>query len=229
MNENYWILTTPRTGSNRLCQLLNNTGLFEHYWEEYLNNEYHPDITKYFNSPLLLLNNYNKLYCNKVHYYQLRQFCLINDNFDFIIKKFPNIKFIYLYRKDIIKQVVSLYIASYTKIWAIRNKKDQNVFFSKNEIPYDCHKIEYFYKETIESIQEIKKIINKHKNIIIQIEYEEIKNEPLQIVNKILTFFNKKTIKKLHDPNPMIIQKRKETEIFCNKLQDLINNTLYNV
>jgi LPS sulfotransferase NodH len=96
MVSNLYILTSARSGSTYFCQVLNNTGLFapalvEHYLPK--------DID--------LIPRNNKLLINK---YNQSEYLTLGD----VKKKYPDTKFIYLQRRDVIACTVSHFLAKST-------------------------------------------------------------------------------------------------------------------
>jgi len=149
------IAITPRSGSTMLCDLLNNTNLLGNP-KEYLNPSYIKDrISKYsdtnslfemFSKTIDYSMNDNKIFGIKASYYQVEPFIEAN----IFNQLLPNIKIINLFRRNILKQAISLYIAAETQFFhsindnTNRDKLLNDLKFDKNKI---FNRIKEIYKE----------------------------------------------------------------------------------
>lgn len=99
-----WILTTPRCGSTYLCDILNNTKLFDIKIKENFNfkSETKNQIVKY----------------TKVHFYQLIECNKSKINPE---QNFPDIKYVRIIRKDLFRQAISDYCARKSMCWQVTN------------------------------------------------------------------------------------------------------------
>jgi LPS sulfotransferase NodH len=116
-----WILASPRSGSNLLCELLNSTDLFEPFFEEHA---YEEGFEHFKHNKLMICRirdvSHKKLYRK-------------------ITKSFPDIKFIHLIRKDIAKQAVSRHLCIGTHIWSVNAENIKE--YGLKDVPYDYDEI----------------------------------------------------------------------------------------
>ena len=110
-----WILSSPRTGSSYLSNLLECTNLFRPRFAEWYDT---PNVRK-FAIPKILPR-----FC-KVHRPQIEHWNVDLDNLD---KNLPGIRFIHISRKDKYSQAISYYFAHYSKFWAISKDEDLECF-----------------------------------------------------------------------------------------------------
>lgn len=125
---NYIICSTPRSGSSLLCSLLTSTGVMG-VPHEYFFFSVHgkPLITRFSipETPTLNLSVYfttiekwrttsNGVFGVKAHINQ----CLPYFKNGFIKRHFTNLKFVYMVRRNVVAQAVSLAIASQTEKWS---------------------------------------------------------------------------------------------------------------
>ena len=129
-----WILSTPRSGSSLLCELLNKTNLFNPIFVEYYNDQYCKNLYN-------IATNYKFKKYNKMMRYPL-QISNISCKIFYtnLVNKFSNIRFIHLVRTNIFKQALSLFFSSKTRIW----------LYNINNI-HDYRDIPYNYSEILES------------------------------------------------------------------------------
>ena len=153
--KSYIVCSTPRSGSTLLCKTLEQLGGYGQP-KEY----FHRHTIK----RLKLNNNPDKFisYCHsifedgldthgvfgmKIHWWQVFDFLTIarqsprfkkKEDLDILTTFFPNPKFIYLWRRDILAQAVSATIAMQTGNWEkIRNNKAKNPLQSEAKLHKD--------------------------------------------------------------------------------------------
>lgn len=130
-----WILSNPRTGSNYLCNALNQTGVYTPRFEEWLNpvvgledhlhTRWQPwkqikldEVVYRTNVELLIATAPRYL---KIHSFDYKRFFAWSHKHA-IIKRFPAIKFIRLRRRDLLATTVSYYLALKTGIFSTSPK-----------------------------------------------------------------------------------------------------------
>ncbi|MEM9809295.1 MAG: Stf0 family sulfotransferase [Cyanobacteria bacterium P01_D01_bin.56] len=194
MKSNYIICSTVRSGSTLLCKTLESLDDFG-YPEEYFHvhrlrklklDSSPDDFLKYCDS--IFTKSESDRFGIKMHWWQLmdflalaRQSSQVEDKRDLDILNaiFPNLKFIYLWRRDVASQAVSAAIASQTGQWekSLQSKpakfqpwkiyeweqslEEQNrywqTFFQDNHLSY----YEITYEDLVASFaQEITQVIN---------------------------------------------------------------------
>lgn len=184
--KSYAIVTYARTGSYMLCEKLWRTGQMGAPFE-------------YFNHFNLMLQMINRLHADSIQGYVEKLFKvrtspngvfgmkLFPEHLQFmhlasIVWLFPNLKFIYLTRKDILAQTVSLTRAMQTSQWS-------NYDVPQGEATYD-------YKALIYNLGRIEKAMLfwegyfKNKNIQpYRVTYENLVKQPDELTEKILKHF----------------------------------------
>lgn len=141
----YLIAMTPRSGSTLLCDLLSNTGLAGKP-NEFLNPNYiiqrlpkysdKNSLAEVFSKSIDYTMSKNKIFGIKASYYQAEPF-IESNLFD---KLLPNIKIINLFRRNILKQAISLFIAAETNFFhtgdnqSNRDQKLKELDFNKTKI-----------------------------------------------------------------------------------------------
>ena len=138
------VCATPRSGSSYLCGLLANTKIAgnpeEYYWKDNILDGYKKwkvnDFAGYFKKSLEAGSTYNRVFGAKIMWgyiddfiQRLKKITRSNFSSDKLLFEFyfPNLKFIYIWRKDFVAQAVSWTIASQTGIWfsGSNNKPDK--------------------------------------------------------------------------------------------------------
>ncbi len=179
----YFICATPRTGSNLLCEALRNTGVAgnpeEYLWDDMLPSWYqHWGISTFdafLDKTFEAGTTPNGAFGVKVFagdYFEdfvknLRQLPQYGDTRlsvpALMAKVFPNLHYVWISRRDKIKQAISWWIAFQTKVWAVRdNYKPREAVqmmqavrnLSEPQIPkrapvYDFEKIDSLVQEIV--------------------------------------------------------------------------------
>jgi len=174
----YIIVTTPRSGSGLLCAYLQGTGIAgipnEYLQAGFLPKEAKENLAEYVKSLRREYQTFNGLFGFKIFAHDAQKIPGLLDNwFEF----FPDARYIYLTRKNILAQAVSLTIALQTGRWRYTDT-------NKNEPQYDCEAISNalnrIVSENIFWQSFLKKNLIKQLNLI----YEEfIKKQELSIRN----------------------------------------------
>jgi LPS sulfotransferase NodH len=148
---NYVISTTPRSGSNLLCELLSSSKLMG-FPSEYLNSlggllptakdnhlidpEGRISVGTYLDFVTENRVTQNDCFGLKILYDQLVTFGKFQAVKDFLMKS----RFVWLVRRDIVSQAVSLYIASETGSW----KSFEDERKTRDMVNFDEEKIQFF-------------------------------------------------------------------------------------
>ncbi len=99
-----WIAGTPRTCSQVLCDMLNQTGMFDPIFSEWYNSNEFDEFPK---TPPKFCKIFPNQY--KEHFG--------HDRFDIIEEQLPGIRWVYLTRRDKIAQTASVVIANNSGVW----------------------------------------------------------------------------------------------------------------
>ncbi len=211
MENKIWILSNPRCGTRYVCYFL---GFFlrKRFGEEFNPNPLFPetfynrnDIDSISNKRKFILNNENLPGHMRLFYLHYDNLKLKNKDLLFLDQK-NNIKFIFIKRRDILKQAISHYLANLTNDWYIgKEKKILHRYISKLNllnIQYN-KKLHNIIKRHIKCIkyfnQKWEEIISYHgdKSKFLYIEYENVIKYPIPELTKILNFCGQKVDKEL--------------------------------
>jgi LPS sulfotransferase NodH len=177
----YFICTTPRTGSNLLCEALRNTGVAgnpeEYFWDDALPAWYErwgvSNFAQFLERMLVEGATPNGVFGAKVfagdylddfltHVRRLPQYsdpCLSLPALMSLM--FPNLRHVWLTRRNKVRQAVSWWVAFQTKVWAVRSEKDEramlqvfrevrNISETRKQVPrYDFQKIDSLVQEIV--------------------------------------------------------------------------------
>ena len=170
-----WLLTTPRTGSTFLCNVLNNTKRFDPLFLEYFHER-----------------NIRRELCPKfakVHAVQLPK-GLIPENF------YPDIKYIVLNRRDIYRQVVSDYFAQKTQCWSVTSDKAFTGDFGYMAIPreeYLKRSVEWDRTFIVHLYNDFQKyrtawdVFLKERSFL-TVDYDDLVQNPKKEIERILNY-----------------------------------------
>ncbi len=162
IQQSYIVCSTGRSGSTLLCrtlQQLDFCGSPDEYFHHDKIKEFKlkgdPDkFISYFNS-VVQEGTTNGIFGMKMHYWQMYDFIKLAKESPLFEKKkdleilnslFPNLKFIYIWRQDMIAQAVSTIIALQTKTWNINVSKSTDQQNLKKEIDSNLKNIDIKFK-----------------------------------------------------------------------------------
>ncbi|NES07696.1 MAG: hypothetical protein F6K22_35865 [Okeania sp. SIO2F4] len=150
IEQSYIVCSTGRSGSTLLCRTLkqfNHCGNPEEYFHHYKIKQFklkgEPDnFISYFNS-VVQEGTTNGIFGMKMHWWQMYELIKLAKESPLFEKKkdieilnslFPNLKFIYIWRQDMIAQAVSTIIALQRKVWNINSSNSTNEPNLKKEV-----------------------------------------------------------------------------------------------
>ena len=191
----YLICTTPRSGSNLLSALLESSGMMGQP-SEYLNHTGTiPRLAKKHNlidtNSTIILRKYldfvinnrssaNKVCGIKLFFNQLERFL----DFPEMKEILKQCHFIFLTRKDLVAQAVSMYIATETNIWkSIKEDKSSRDFVEYNE-----SKINSILENLIKQNNKWSEFFGVNKLNYLEVTYEEILENSNQLCQDICSF-----------------------------------------
>ena len=191
----YLICTTPRSGSNLLSALLESSGMMGQP-SEYLNHTGTiPTLAKKHNlidtNSTIILRKYldfvihNRSSANnvcgiKLFFNQLERFL----DFPEMREILQQCHFIFLTRKDLVAQAVSMYIATETNIWkSMKEDKSSRDFVEYNEL-----KINSILENLIKQNNKWSEFFGVNKLNYLEVNYEEILENSNQLCQKICSF-----------------------------------------
>lgn len=151
IQQSYLVCSTGRSGSTLLCKTLNTLQCcghpeeyFHHTGNRGLNLKHDLDgFLEYFNSILREGTTSNGTFGIKMHWWQLDSFLKIlkkypcfadSADLDILNSLFPKLKFIYIWRQDMLAQAVSTTIAQQTRVWKQVIGNDQKKAYAKTMV-----------------------------------------------------------------------------------------------
>jgi LPS sulfotransferase NodH len=192
----YAIVTTPRSGSNFLCSILNSTNIAG-YPKEHL-RQASLDLAKHCHFDyirlLQILMTYqvtpNGVFGTKFISHFLKDFQQTKFEFDRIFKSIS--KYIYLVRRDKIAQAVSIIIAQKTNVWHIDHQNQQFNYQAKLQtINIDenlLNRVHHVYKSLQRGEISLTKLFENYRISPLLIEYEELLENKEEQLQKILDY-----------------------------------------
>ncbi len=194
-NKFYVIGTTPRSGSNMLCDLLSSSRVMGNP-SEFLNpkGSLIPLVKKY-----NLFDSQGRVSLSSYLSYMIEQrstenncfgLKLLFDQLDIFIeydtvKQFlKQCNFIWLVRQDVIAQAVSLYIATETDSWKSFEQEKK----SRDQVEYNEEQISYFLDLIIHQNAKWEEFFLTNQIDYLKVTYEELLQKPRQICIKICQF-----------------------------------------
>lgn len=201
-NKFYVICTTPRSGSNLLCNLLESSGVMGQP-KEFLNldsvilpfaqrnnlidSESRIYLDKYLNSTVDKFSSNNNIFGMKLLFDQFEPYMELNSVREFL----QNFKFIWLFRKDVLSQAVSMHIAKETNEWTYLNEQQNREQENKNRrdfVQYDELKINKFLRKLAKDNLNWIEFFSINQIEYLPVTYEEVLLNSQQICHKICNF-----------------------------------------
>ena len=188
----YIIAMTPRSGTSYLCDVLKSTGQFGKP-DEYMNFDFIPDIIKHVpacNADEYLehvfkhmrsKNNYSGL---KVSWFQFLMFKQALSK-PFVCNDF---KYIYLTRRDLALQAVSLYKATESNVFHTNVSHSNEELKRLGFLQYDFEKIQYWYKHILAQELGWNSFFMEAGITPLSISYEEIERDIKLVIRRIAVY-----------------------------------------
>lgn len=205
----YIIAITPRSGSSYLCDVMLNTRRFGNP-NEAINPRFLPNMLKKIQgrTPEEYIDNFmrsrrtgNGISGFKASWFQYHKFVKAVTN----EKCFTNFKYIYLTRRDINAQAVSLYKASESTIFHTNIGHNEDALNKLETLEYDFAKINHWYQHIVAQEQGWQNYFLENKIYPLSITYEEIEADILKVMKRIAGYIS---------VNPDKVQIPKKTSIF---------------
>lgn len=196
--KSYAIVTTPRSGSTYLCDLLKSTAIAGHP-SEHLRLATQ-ELARYCNfNYLKLLDNLqeyrttkNSVFGTKLisHFlFELRQ---TKPDFKVFMRSID--QFILLIRKDKVAQAISLVLAQKTEVWHLHSEATKTDYQSQLESIVIDHNLLKEVEAKVAFIEQqeaqLKKILADHQIQPLVVVYEDILEDAPTQINRILDFLN---------------------------------------
>ena len=192
----YLICSTPRTGSTLLCRGLWDTSLAGAP-HEYFHQKHMADFnvrwdTKNFEEYLSFLKKYrtspNGVFGAKTHY---DQFIYLQSQVDMSLAM-PEVKYIYISRRDRVRQAVSLSKAILTKRWSSEGAVDSA---TPNPV-YDFSHVHRGHRMILAQEANWEAFFAKQHIVPVRIIYEEFVGRYFEVIQEMLTYLGVGTISK---------------------------------
>jgi LPS sulfotransferase NodH len=203
ISRSYAICTTPRTGSNFLCELLQATGVAgrpdEYFWNPPVGHEqwsvdeqyrYVEQIRRAGTTP-------NGVFGVKLMWSYLGEvvtrLAAVSGRAeasppDVLAATFPNLRYIWLTRRDKLRQGISFYRALATERWRSTDPGSR----ADADVPFDFQAIDALIATSIQDERSWRQFFEQHGINPLAIEYENLDRAPETIVRQILAFLGLK-------------------------------------
>lgn len=188
----YIIAMTPRSGSSHLCDVMKNTKLFGNPGE-FLPAEFIPKIIlrapannadDYLVNVLKVLQSENGVSGVKTSWFQFQLFCGALKNRS-VIRKY---KYVYLVRRDVAVQAVSLYKATESSFFHTNISHSEDVLNKNRQLEYNYEKINKWHKHILAQEDGWQKYFLLNNIFPLCITYEDIESDVAGVVKRIAAY-----------------------------------------
>lgn len=184
----YLVCTTPRCGGSYLCNLLSETGVLGKPLEYYNPYVQLPRLFERFGSEDIevvteqlkrLRTTSNGVFGFKCHFDQFQH---LNEHVD-ISSLFPRLRYIHVYRKDVLRQAISFYRAKASGIWSVYEDPGPS-----RKVRFDFSQIELAMNDICRKNAGWIKFFALSNTDRIDISYESLMRNPLAQARKVARF-----------------------------------------
>jgi LPS sulfotransferase NodH len=193
----YLICTTPRTGSNFLCEVLRSTGVAGRpddyfwnpaFWQERWDT---PDFDAYLQRILKEGTTPNRIFGAKLMWHDLDELLPTLATFAGIDAAsppallgtiFPNLRYLWLTRRDKVRQAISWYRALATRAWRSTDQQPP----SSGEPAFSFPEVDRLVQQSIKGDQEWQQFFQRHGIEPLVIAYEDLADDPARTAIRIL-------------------------------------------
>lgn len=207
----YIIAMTPRSGSSHLCDVIK-TGKWLGRPGEVLSRDFIPNILKnvpshtpdeYFSHVFRALRSSSGISGIKCSWFQFKDFRAAMTTPDAV----DSLRYIYLTRRDLTAQAVSLYRATQTKVFHTNVEHSAESLAKLEELPYDYEQIK-FWRDHIEAQETGWKRFFVEKNIFpLHIHYEDIDANVAAVTQRIAAYINRPRAAREVQPEASVFRK----------------------
>jgi trehalose 2-sulfotransferase len=184
----YMICSTPRSGSSLLCELLFNTGLAGAPTEFFDDNQLRDfanvwgtsTLDGYLEALLDKKTSPNGVFGCKAHFPQLERVFGERD----IPSLLPNLRCIYITRRDQVRQAVSYARATQTNQWA-----SDHAVLNDNPV-FDADQVTSLLRQIQAWERDWERFFEENALDPLRIEYEELVERPEAVVREVLAFLD---------------------------------------
>jgi LPS sulfotransferase NodH len=188
----YVIAMTPRSGSSFLADVMASTRVLG-MPDEFLESEFIPKILEvvparnadeYLRNVLKRRQSKNGVSGLKASWFQYRNFCgALNERP--VIRQF---RYIYLTRRNLEEQAVSLYKATETKVFHTNVAHSEEALQMSRSLEYRFDKIDYWYRHIAAQERGWKEFFISSKITPLTITYEDIRDDVTSVIKRIAAF-----------------------------------------
>jgi LPS sulfotransferase NodH len=197
--QSYVICTTPRTGSNFLCEVLQATGIAgrpdEYFssppagherWSADEYRQYVEQITRTGTTP-------NGVFGVKLMWSELgevlpRLAAMVGGDEasppDILAAAFPSLRYVWLTRRDRVRQGISFYRALATQRWRSTDPGSR----ADTEVPFDFQAIDSLIRTSVADDEAWRQFFQQHGIRPLPIVYEDLEHEPESVARQILSY-----------------------------------------
>lgn len=207
----YVIAMTPRSGSSYLCSVLEATHRLG-FPGEYLNEDFIPSILKtipggtaadYFKNVEKVKQSQNGVYGFKVSWFQFERFLTAIDD----SRCLGSYRYIYLTRRNLAAQAVSLYKATATNVFHTNVSHDESSMQALGTLKYDFTKINQWYEHIVQQEQGWQDYFLNNRISPCYVTYEEIDEDIESVVKRIAHYVGDNPDELSVPKNPSVFKK----------------------
>jgi trehalose 2-sulfotransferase len=216
----YAVVSTPRSGSNAICEALSFTKIAGfpredlRYTSQVLSLNCNFDYVKYLKILMSYRVTNNGVFGTKFISHFLQQHEKSKFDFNDIVNNF---KFIYLIREDKVEQSVSAFMAQQTNVWHLNSQQNCQQYESLlKEVTFekeDLQKVHQIHKDMIEQENELQQLLIQYNISPLVIKYSDFEQNHNLIICQILDYLDIE-----YDPNLTInlSSKKLQSEVSKN-------------
>ena len=188
----FLIAITPRSGSSYLCDVMTKIKLFG-VPGEMINQQFIPEIIKkipgrtaeeYIRNVIRCRKTKNGISGLKASWFQFRGFTETMDDHSYM----SGFKYIYLTRRDLSAQAISLYKATETSVFHTNVQHSEEAITKLQSLQYDYEKIKEWYVHIDRQEKGWQEYFFKNRIFPLCITYEEIDDDVFGVIKRIATF-----------------------------------------
>lgn len=190
--KRYVIAITPRSGSSYLCDLMSKSGRFGTPGEA-LAQDFIPRIARsvpartpgeYLRNVFRARKSPNGVSGIKASWFQFKNFIDSMEDQE----QLRGIKYVYLMRRDLEAQAVSLYKATASSVFHTNVAHDEAALQKLDALEYDFAAINDWYKHIVAQEQGWKRYFFENRIFPLCVSYEDINEDVLLVMQRIATF-----------------------------------------
>jgi len=192
VRSRYIIAMTPRSGSSYLCDVMGMTGRLGHPGE-FLNPVFIPNMLKavparngdeYLRRIMARRRTPNGVSGLKASWFHIQGFMSEMKDLDYL----SGFRFIYLRRRDLAMQAVSLYKAAASGVFHTNVEHDEKRLGVLKDLEYDFDAIHKWYRHILSQEEGWDAFFYENRIFPLQIFYEDIERDVLRLMKRMAAF-----------------------------------------